>query len=520
MMHKRADTQKRNPQWKTVFRSAAGRLTPPAAGILVLSVLMVLWLFVFPHGLADNGDFFRAIHNLGLSHPDGTSTDDYFRYFNNRYVLSRYYVDYQASYFTAQTPLIWLSIQLNRLFMPAGVYDIRFLAALYGLLYLAASWLLLHQIERAVRRFFPGLTPKHQTAVAYLFTALYVFLFGDFGYLLYFNSFFGEPLFYVALLLYVAATVQILSGTQPRKRWLALYFVSAVLFIGAKQQGAPLGIVVVLLTLRILALYRSAVWRALTGAAAFAVGAVSLLTYLGISDEIAYINQYHSMTLGVMRYETDADMLQAMNVPPQLLILKGTTVYTSYPAVLPDSPLLYNQMYNRISTGKIMLYYLRRPASLLHLLDDTAALSYRIKPSMTGNYLKSTGRPPGSQSYFFSGWSILKQNLFPKTFGFLLIGYLALAIVLLYWYVRFASAGRLRARAAVECVWGVQAMSAIQFVVAFVGSGEADLAKHLFYHLVLFDLLFAGALFACGVWFYRAGGPKKRITNRREASPK
>ncbi len=473
--------------------------------MLTLGALIAFWLFLFPHGLADNGDFYRAMHNLGLSHPLGSETDDLFHYFDPKYHLSSYYVEDKVSYFTSETVFIWLSIRIDRLFMPAGVYDIRFLCALYAAVFLFASWLILRRLERAVRFLFPGLAGRKRNAVVWLFTGLYVFIFGDFGYLLYFNSLFGEPVFYVSLLLFTAVSAELLTTRRHRRLWLCLYLLSAVTLIAAKQQGAVLGIVLAPFTLCLLRLEPSFLRRAAVGGMAAVIGAVSVLSYAGIGDEIRYINSYHTMTMGVMAYETDMAGLESLNVPPQMLLLKGTSAYDTYPAVLPDSTLMYRQLYDRATPVRIAVFYLSHPAALAAALNDAAKASYSIKPTAVGNFRKSDGRPPGAQSYFFSGWSVLKEHLFPQTFGFILIFYLALALAA---GVSFFRTRNRRARSAVLFVWSLELMSLLQIATAFIGSGKADLAKHLFYHSVLFDLLFAGSVFALSGWLYRAGNRK------------
>lgn len=489
------------------------RLQPEDVGALVLAALMLFWLFLFPHGLADNGDFYRSIHNFGLSHQTGAEQDDLFRYFNNRFRLSADYIDNSVSYFSSQGLLIWLSVRLNCLFLHDGTYDIRFLAGLYAAVYLAVSWCALRMLRKLCGRVFGGhLEGKGLKAAVWLMTAFFLFVFGDFGYLLYFNSFFGEPMFYVFFLLYATATAAILTGTGPPKAMLALYTGSALLFIGAKQQGAPLGIVVVLFTLRLMTLDHTRRWKAACASLAGGMALFSVLCYTGISDEIQYINKYHAMTLGVMQYETDAQQLKDLDVPPQLLLLKGTTVYDEYPAALPDSPLLYRQLYDRAGTGKIVAYYLKHPNQLTQVADDAARASYTIKPAMLGNFLKSSGKAPYAQSGFFSGWSALKQIIFPKTFGFILIFFFIIAGGLAARHFRYRREGSAPGCLAAEFLWGVELMALIQFAVAFIGAGEADIAKHLFYFSVMFDLLFAFSVFEVVRWLVQNRIGKRKLS--------
>ena len=97
---------------------------------------------------------------------------------------------------------------------------------------------------------------------------------------------------------------------------------------------------------------------------------------------------------------------------------------------------------------------------------------------------------------FFSGWSLLKPHIFPKTFGFF-NGFLG-GTCLRSWRAVCKMAKRPEdCRYAVRRVfiWCIELMAATSFLIAFLGAGEADLAKHLFYFSVMADLLAAYAAF-------------------------
>jgi hypothetical protein len=465
-------------------------------GTVVLAVLILYWLFLSPHGLADNGDFYRSIHNFGLSHFPGEEKFDLFQYFNHSFALSDHYVDNTISYCSSQGLLLWLSIQLNRLFYSSSTYDIRFLAGLYAGLYLATSYQAIRLLRNLAEFMLRDLSKRTQMLMAWFLMAGYLFIFGDFGYLLYFNSFFGEPMFFAFFLLFVVSAASLLKKRGNACWWDFLIFViSSVLFVSAKQQGAPLGIFVALFIFRLTTLKPERKWKAACSTAAVCVILTSLLTYVKINEEIQYINKYHSMTVGVMKYAADAKELKELNVPPQLYFLKGSTVYDEYPMVLPDSPLLYHQMYDRVSPIKIGVYYLQHPNEFYQLADNAARASYLIKPEMLGNYLRSSGNSPSAKSYFFSGWSLLKPHIFPKTFGFLMVFLVALACAVGVRHVKWRKDRQTAGTLSIEFIWCIELMAVTSFLIAFLGAGEADLAKHLFYFSVMADLLAAYAAF-------------------------
>lgn len=55
------------------------------------------------------------------------------------------------------------------------------------------------------------------------------------------------------------------------------------------------------------------------------------------------------------------------------------------------------------------------------LFDLSAKSAFIIRPPAMGNYEKSVGHTPGEQTTFFSGYSLLKKSITPRTFGFIVI---------------------------------------------------------------------------------------------------
>ena len=484
---------------KAIFKTI---LKPYNAAAGALFLLMVVWLFIIPHGVADNGDFYRVMYNMGLSHFDVSSKDNYFYYFNDKFRITNYFIENKVSFLSTQSLFIWLSVKINMIFS-RNVYDVRFLALLYGIVYLWVSRIILKLVYDAVP-YLCGIIPSLQrvcTQARWAFTALYVLIFGDFGYLLYFNSFFGEAMSFTMLLLYAAASGLIIARRKLSAPYLILYTLSAVLFAGAKQQNAPTGIIIAAFTVCFVILRRGKRWRALVAVCASVICAASVITYVAISDEIQYINEYHAMTMGVMQFSQNPRVLKDLGLNPQLMILKGTTVYNRYPIVIANSPLMYSQMYNRVSTFKLAAYYLRHPDTLLAELDSVTSKAYEIKPLMVGNFLKSAGHAPLAKSYFFSLWSVVKPHIFPRSIGFVGLFYVVFTAVLIIKFIIARRAGNTREMLAALFVFSVILMSLSQLATSFMGAGEADIAKHLFLFNVTFDMLFAAAVFgsACKI---------------------
>jgi hypothetical protein len=478
------------------FSSAFKKIAQPhIVCVLTLFVLMLLWLFIYPHGLADNGDFFRIIHNLGLSHFGGTDSDNYFNYFTDKYWLTGYFIDNKVSFLSTQTIVIMISIGINRIFNHSNIYDIRSLAFVYVALYLIASYIILKFIVSSVKTIFKNEGTDFIRIISWICPLLFVFIFGDFSYLLYFNSFFGEPLSFTMLLLIVALTIKILTSKKPNLFLLGLYFLVIVMFIGAKQQNAPIGLLFVLFAFHLMTLFKNKRWRISVIVGCVVIAVSSVITYVAISGDIRYINQYNSMTTGFMRYSQSADDLKSIGLDPQLDILKNTTVYNRYPVILSDSPIMYKKLYNQVSIYKISLYYAKNPDLLLRQLQSALSNSFIIKAGMVGNYLKSSGKPPIAKSYFFSLYSTIKEFVLSYSSGTVIFIFFIFYSALGYIYYNFLKTHYKRGLLAIEFILLIGLMGIMQLLITIVGSGDADLAKHLFLFNVDFDLLFLFSIY-------------------------
>ena len=87
-------------------------------------------------------------------------------------------------------------------------------------------------------RFFADEPRKMQIAVFLIF----VFIFCDAGYLLYFNSLYGEPLQYVSLMILIA--LGLLIYKRPTIPKIACFFVALYFFAGSKLANVPYSVIV------------------------------------------------------------------------------------------------------------------------------------------------------------------------------------------------------------------------------------------------------------------------------------
>ncbi|MGN7457692.1 glycan biosynthesis hexose transferase WsfD [Paenibacillus pasadenensis] len=452
-----------------------------AAAALAAAIVILTALFVKPYlGMADNGDFFREIHNPGLYDLNETYEDRHFDYYNRIYGVREYPYDSNTAFISSLSLFIRGAIGADLLLTGDNRFDMRAIAALYAALFLAAIYLIVRQ---AAER----LTAAGAAAAA----LIAVFVLADTGYTAYFSSFYGEPASYVLLLLTMALLMRLPELDRRSAGWLAAWVAAAGLFAAAKQQNAPAGILLALLGLRAAFLYQSRRLRRLAIGGAAAVAAVSVLTYGLMSDDIKHINQYHAVTRGILQNTEHPERdLQEIGLDPKFAVLAGTTYYDKYQLEPVESELMQEEFYSKFGYLALLRYYALHADRAIDKLNEAASHAYQIRPTAMGNYEKSAGREPGAKSSFFSGWSSLKQQLFPGTFRFIVLFYAVFYGGLAYLYVA-AWRGRRRAdqfRLEALALPGLIGLS--QLGVSFLGAGDADLAKHLFLYNVCFDLMF------------------------------
>lgn len=465
---------RRNP-WLSGFR-----ISPAFAAAFGVLVITIVALFTAPYvGMADNGDFFRIIYSNGLYFNLPDYDQSYFGYFVRQFGIFQYFNENSSMLVSSQSLFIKLAIAVNKLFFSKEVFDIRFQAAIYTVLYVAAVYLLMEAVTCRMSR-------KRGMAIA----AVAVFIFGDTGYTAYFNSFFGESVVMITMLFMFASWLLLYRRRYNDYAMLAIFLVSTLILTTSKQQNAPVGIVISLFALSLIWVRRERVFRWLTAGSAALMLLAGLATYLNISKEFVDINQYHAMTRGVLMQSANPETaLQSFGINEQYAILKGKTYYDQYGTVDVKSDILEKDFYGRYNFVSVLQYYLVHPGQLGSILDTAAKSAYTIKPAAMGNYEQSAGKEFRAQSRFFTLYSMLKEKLAPKTFAFILLW---MAVIIGVYMPSFVAAAKLRDFRGMQrlmLIVSTMLVGLSGIFVSIIGAGDADVAKHEFLFTLSFDLI-------------------------------
>jgi hypothetical protein len=462
--------------------------------LLAAAVILIYLLLVKPVvGLADNGDFSRIMYTVGITDLNQTEAydDKHFSYFHREYGFSQLGV---GGYISTEIIIVLIAVFINKIVHPHA-FDIRFLAVIYAIVFLAAFSILLR------------LKLLSSTAAKLSFAVVFLIVFVDVGYSAYYNSLFGEPIAFVFLLLTLALALRMAEQDKPSKRLMAGFIIAAIFLIGSKVQYAPVGLILAILTLRFMYGSGERSWKkAVIGLTALLV-LFSAVIYVTAPKELRVINQYQSVFYGILKDSPSPEKdLEELGIDPKLAVLAGTNYFTPNTPIPQSSEILKQEFYSKISHEKIALFYLKHPGRYWDKLQVTAENAMTIRVYYLGNYEKAEGFSRGKVSTAYDNWSKFKQDVLPHSLWFLLAFFALYYSVIILSYLNESSRSR---RTAYEIMMVIGMIAVIAFVIPLLGDGEADMQKHLFLFNVCFDLMFTSAV----VWIVHkfVKGAKKRV---------
>lgn len=233
-----------------------------------------------------------------------------------------------------------------------------------------------------------------------------------------------------------------------------------------------------------------------------AAGMVGLLVVVGAGTYLLtpHANQeyyeYNAVFLEMLPNSPDPQAdLRALGLDPGLARLSGTNAFQ------PDTPArepgFKPEFFDRVSSTKILRFYLARPARLTALLGRGAGDALDFRPPEVGNFTREEGRSPGAHTQSFAIWSRVHAW----------VGNIAVILVVM----TLCLAGLLRARRQPACrpalvraggLFLALALAAVlQYALVMVGEGRNGLAKKMVLGNLLIDLsLIGGAATLVSTW--------------------
>lgn len=473
------------------------------ASVLVIFICF-LTLFVRPIvGMADNGDFFRIISQSNVYYLQGDNAHSFLGYFDKDYGIYKYNNENPKMIVSTQPMLVKIAVFMDKLITRDYVFDIRFLAFLYVIVYAVSAYLIVTVLTYNIK----------SNKFKLLFTALFVFVFCDTGYIAYFNSFFGEAVNLSFFLLSLGILLYMYKFKKYSILNLIMFFLASLVFVGSKQQLSPVGFLVALVLFRLFMTNKRKNFRCIALICIITIIASALYFYKSISGDFDYINRYYSMTRGVLLYEWNPDqILKQFNINTQYSMLQKTVGFNKLPVIDPNSDKLKKEFYSKYSVLSIVIFYLKNPRIFGKMINFGVINGYSIRPRVLGNYEKKEGKAFGQQSHFFSLWSTIKEKCIPHN---MFLTVVAFGIYFYFAVKRYIAARKnedIDLQLFEEAFLYVFLVGTSQIFISVIGVGDGDLAKHVFMFNVSFDimLLYSVSLIIENIY------KKNRYTHRKE----
>ncbi len=487
-------------------------------GLLVF-VFIVLACFFILHvpqitGLSDNGDFGRVITPNSIISTD-SSTATFF--FQNEYIMDisedsffyiigelfqeNFYQDYD--YTSTQFLFVKISKVLNYISnvifdQPIEKYNISFLSILYILVF-AFAFVLLYKSFRTDSKF---------KNILIFITFAIIFL--DLGYLIYFNSFYGEALQYCSFMLMIAILAYTIQSFRRQERptsfiyiLLTIFFVCVYIFSASKVANLPIGIVFGISGIIVCILATQKLVKCFL----IAIGVCCLFfSCYHITKTPQWMNDvtnYHSVFYGILKNSDNIyEDLDFFDIDRRYSYLANTTAYINEYQQDIYTPQFQENVYQNISKGKILGYYLLHPGRMFEKIEISLENAKFIKPVYLANYTDNGENNKLEQNNHFSIWSNLRQALnitSPTFFLLLLIGIIGYIIASIVIYIKNNKRNQIlgsimlyESNLPSVLLYITLLLSLIlALVIPFMGNGEADLQKHMFLFNNIYDVLIA-----------------------------
>lgn len=377
---------------------------------LVLVVALVL-LFIPPIvGTADDGSLSGVLLNSGLGYRRQDLENPSGAYFVRLYLHSTY----QPQGLSAQRILIRTAIRLDNLFTHDNLFDIRFLAFLYLLLYLPAVVLVTW-----------GIASRAKNASEATFLAiLCALVFGDADVLAYFNSLYPEAMWHIFRSYCIGFCLML---QHRRSVWNQLSFIGLIMMGGilvmTEAHCASVGVVLVGFCLRqVLMEQAEHDTKLLALVAAVALLVLSTLSIGVGASRFDENSKLHAMTNGVlMRSTNPEETLREFGIDPRFETLADCSAFDDYPYTLVGQADIQRNFLPKYNTAFILLYYLRHPMEFSGIMELAVRCAFQTARSFVGNYEWETGLPARARNPFMILYSNFKANSLPRTMGFLFI---------------------------------------------------------------------------------------------------
>lgn len=463
-------------QIKKVDRIMEGKYSPAllARTVTVIAAVVVSVILFLPNylGVANDGSTDEIMKSAGLYYMEQDPESIYANYFIRTYTEIPTGFEQKKEELNGSLIFIKFAKMLDDFVTRDRMFDIRFLGFVYYLCYLPAFYFFIRQACQRVKQFSEGA----------MIAGAGLILFSDVGYVTYFNSFYPEALWFIAMLSCIGACMSFQNDRSYKWDFIALLVIllSVSLIVSSKRQCAVIGFLFAIYLLRLIFVRKNLFWGVSCVLAAFLLSVFSFVSVLNRPSDFSETSKFHAMTRGVLFSSSDPfKTLFEFGIDSSYELLADASAYDYLPFVPSKEPSLYQGFLDQYTISDIGIYYLRHPGSLLSMIDSSIKVGMDMRRSNCGNYEKEAGFPEKAKSLFWSGWSSFKELSAPKTLGYVVI--LTGAVIVLFYkgYSIFLAAEK-RNTIFLDMLLMIFVLLLSQSIVVIVNSGDAEMVQRLF----------------------------------------
>ncbi|MBY7026598.1 MULTISPECIES: hypothetical protein [Clostridium] len=458
--------------------------------IASLSIISFI-LFKYPHmGVADQGDFDRVMNASGISLLDSDKNNPnfvrFYDYIVTDYTISNFFKTITGSIVGSSIGLLILILSIPCKLFNNNIFRTEYLAISYSIIYILSITMILKylNIKNSLKLTFIGI--------------LSLFVLFDGNYIIWFNSFYGEPMMLCSLLLLIFSILYYINYKYVKKNnhkimsKIVYILLATFLFLGSKMQVVTAVPFLMILLLKIILDNKKCLSK--KNFVSLIITLCIVMTYPLIfnafNGSISNDTQYNSVFYGVLNgSKTPKQDLIDLGLNPDMASEAGKHSYLDpdkYVKYIPRTEITNEEFYSKMSNSKLAKFYLTHPVRLIQGMQYTASKAFYTSTVLGKTSIDYSTEPTIKFSRFTS-WSDFRENYLPKNLLFIISTFLLIFIYTFYLYIRNKNNEELKNK--VFLIWTIMFIAAIQFPMPFVGNGRADTAKQLFLFNFIFDLL-------------------------------
>jgi hypothetical protein len=451
--------------------------------LIIIGAILVNTLFINPIiGKYDNGDFARLMIYGGLSNVPNNGSDIFV--LHTQYLISSpsillpFYFDWVSGSILLKIAVVACLYAHN---FNNYIFDIRYLAFVYSLVFLLGIFLILR---------YKKLSPLLK-CVAGIFIILF---FTDTSYVSYFNSLYGEPGTIVFFFLTIGTYLTLITKDKPKIRYFVFFFIASAGFLTSKAQELPLLVFMILVYLGLFVYYKEKKYRKCIVIGSLLVTMLCAVAYFSLTDTINENNIYQAVFNGVLRGSKNPQKdLEELGLNKNLVDFYGKTFYNRQSGPDPLGKEMLKEFYPNISSGKVLAFYIKHPDRLWQKIQDSADNAYGFLLPGKWSFAKGQYDAKKPVNTFRTRLILKSPKLYHNIYIFIAFSLIYFLVVIFY----FIKCKDKSVRMLMLMLLFILAAGSSQLILPVIGSGHGDFPKHLFLLNLSYDIMFGITI----VWF-------------------